>query len=183
MTLTLDPAASRLVVETTAKGMLAKLAHDLTIAVSDWKCDASLEGGVATVTLRAPVASVRVEGVRKHGAVDKGVLSASDRSDIERKIREDVLVAREIVVNATAKDVPSEGTRSVEADVTIDAGRGKAHATARVTIEVTDAAFVAKGRVAASLSALHIPPVKGPLNAFRVDDKVDVVFEARFRRA
>lgn len=182
MTLAFDRDASKLRIETTAKGMLAKLAHDLAIEASDWTCEATLDGEKATLTAKVPVASLRVAGVRKHGTVDKNVLSSSDRSEIERKIREEVLTGREVVVAASASGIPADGSRTIDAELTVESGRAKARVSSRVTVSVTAGAVVASGRAGVSLSSLSIPPVKGPLGAFRVDDVVDVVFDARFTR-
>jgi hypothetical protein len=183
MTLAFDRDASNLRIETTAKGMLAKLAHDLTIEATDWSCEVALDGGAATLSAKVPVASLRVAGVRKHGALDRNVLSSSDRNEIERKIREEVLTGREVVVVASASGIPDDGTRTVDAELIVDGGRAKAKTKSRITVSASAGAIVASGRAGVSLSALSIPPVKGPLNAFRVDDVVDVVFEARFNRA
>ena len=65
MNLTFDPAQSSLRIETVAKGMLAKLAHDLAIDAKSLTADASYDGGKAELTLRVPIADLKVYGVRK----------------------------------------------------------------------------------------------------------------------
>ena len=89
-----------------------------------------------------PVASLRVAGVRKHGTVDKNVLSSSDRSEIERKIREEVLTGREVVVAASASGIPADGSRTIDAELTVESGRAKTRVSSRVTVSVTAGAIV-----------------------------------------
>ena len=176
------PDGSRLAIETTAKGMLAKLAHDLTILARDLSCTATLTDTVANVTLRVPVRSLHVDGVRKRGTVDRGALSSSDKSDIERKIREEVLTSSEVVVTASVADVPGEGTRSGSTNATVEVGGKKAKAKLTATVIAGADGIKASGRATVSLDALAIPPVKGPLGAFRVDDAIEVVFDLAFAR-
>jgi hypothetical protein len=180
--LTFKQDGSRLSIETTAKGMLAKLAHDLTIVSRDFSCTATLTDAGADVTLRVPVRGLQVDGVRKRGTVDRGVLSSSDRSDIERKIREEVLTSSEVVVTASVTDVPSEGTRTSSAGATVEVGGKKAKAKLTATITAKPEGITANGRATVSLDSLAIPPVKGPLGAFRVDDAIEVVFDLAFSR-
>jgi len=181
--LTLKQDGSRLAIETTAKGMLAKLAHDLTILSRDFSCTATLTDAGADVTVRVPVRGLHVDGVRKRGVVDRSVLSSSDKSDIERKIREEVLTSSEVVVTASVADVPSDGTRSASTSATVEVGGKKAKAKVSATITALPDGIKASGRATVSLDSLAIPPVKGPLGAFRVDDAIEVVFDLAFARA
>ncbi len=118
-------------IETTAKGLLAKLAHDLSIDAADVSAEATIEGDRASVTLTFPVRSLSVKGVRKRGVVDASVLSASDRSDIERKIREEVLTSADVVVTASATVPTDEGKRCVPTTATVEASGRKATAPFR----------------------------------------------------
>jgi hypothetical protein len=67
--------------------------------------------------------------------------------------------------------------------MTIELGQRKASTTASVDIRRTASELAAKGRASVLLSRLSIPPVKGPLNAFRVADEVDIVFDLSFDAA
>lgn len=179
MTWTLDRAHSEISIETTAKGMLAKLAHDLRLLAGELTVTvAEGEGGRLDLELRAPVRAIKVDGVRKGGRVDRGVLSASDRSDIEKKIREEVLRSADVQVKASLPSSPAPG--SVATDATVEVGGHRVSVPLRLSIASRDGRTHALGRAKVSLSALKIPPVKGPLGAFRVDDDVDVVFDVAF---
>ncbi|MFO0614595.1 MAG: hypothetical protein U0414_18565 [Polyangiaceae bacterium] len=182
MAWTLDRAHSDVSIETTAKGMFAKLAHDLRLLAGELTATVTEgEGGRLGVELHLPVRAIKVDGVRKSGQVDRSVLSASDRSDIEKKIREDVLRSSEVKVTVPLPGVPSPG--STTADATVEVGGYRSSVPLRLTIATKDGRTHAAGRAKVSLSALKIPPVKGPLNAFRVDDDVEIVFDVAFSAA
>jgi hypothetical protein len=178
-----EEASSKLTIETRAVGMLAKLAHDLSIVASGLRVDAKPSGDAIALELRVPVERVRVDGVRKGATVDRGTLSASDRATIEGKIREEVLRASEVVVAMQAKvgDL-GEGKRDVEAEGTLSVGRASTKLRARVTLDVRDGLAKATGSTRVSLGSLGITPPKGPLGAFRVEDEVGVSFELAFAR-
>lgn len=178
MTWTFDRAHSEISIETTAKGMFAKLAHDLRLLAGEVSADVSEKEGHLELVLRAPVRAIKVDGVRKSGAVDRSTLSASDRSDIEKKVREDVLRSPEVRVTVSLPAAPAPGSHSVQA--AIEVGGQKATVSLRLAIEEKEGSTHASGRARVSLSSLKIPPVKGPLNAFRVDDDVDVAFDVAF---
>ena len=180
-TLRFDAAASKLTIETRAVGMLAKLAHDLSIVAREVRAEAKASGDDVELALRVPVRSLAVDGVRKEGAVDRGVLSASDRATIEGKIRDEVLRASEVEVNARAKAGPlAAGSRDVDAEATLAVGRATTRARSRLAIEVTDGRARARGKVRVSLGSLGITPPKGPLGAFKVDDEVVIDLDLAF---
>ncbi len=182
-TLRYEQGGSRLTIETRAKGMLAKLAHDLSIEVREPNVTASIEGGRITVVARVRVASLSVVGVRKGGAVDRGVLSASDRADIERKIQGEVFRGPEVVVTMEAPladGALGEGRRTVDATGRVEAAGKSARVSSRATIEVASGRAKAQGRVKLDLPSLSITPPKGPLGAFRVDDEVEIDFDLAF---
>jgi hypothetical protein len=179
-----DPSSSSVAVETKAVGMLAKLAHDLSIDARGAIATATLANDKITVVLRAPVAELKVRGARKGSYVDESALSASDRAEIERRIREDVLAAAEVAATlsceAASVKLAEEGRRTVPAGGSIEIGRRKADVRPSVTLQVSSARVVAEGRVTVSLPALGITPPKGPLGAFKLRDDVEVVFKLAF---
>ena len=181
LALRFDASASKVVVETQAKGMLAKLAHDLAIDAKDLSASASVEGESAKLELRAAVDKLAVDGVKKGGSIDRSTLSRSDRDDIERKIRAAVLRGHEVVV---AMDAPvgnlEAGRRTVEATGRVEVGGRSARVSSRCELTATDARVTASGRVKISLASLGITAPKGPLGAFRVDDDVEVVYSLAF---
>jgi hypothetical protein len=178
-----EEASSKLTIETRAVGMLAKLAHDLSIVANGLRVEVAPSGEEVELVVRCPVAQVRVDGVRKGANVDRGVLSPSDRATIETKIREEVLRSSEVVVTMRAKVGPlGQGRRDVEADGTLALGRASTKLRARVAIDAQPAQVRATGSTRVSLGSLGITPPKGPLGAFRVEDEVGVSFELVFAR-
>lgn len=183
--LRLDPAKTQLHVETRAKGMLAKLAHDLRIDAKEIAATATLEASAVRLELRAPVARLEVAGILKGNDVDRTGLGASDRSEIQRRIRDEVLNAKEIVVTCTAP-LPSplelgvNARRTVDATCRIEIGRGSTSISSRVQIDINDSRVTASGRAKVNLPSLGITPPKGPLGAFRVSEDVEVAYQIVF---
>lgn len=181
-TFTFIPQQSSLSVETRAKGMLAKLAHDLSIEAHAIEATCTFDAGRATVELTIPTAELRVRGVRKGESVDTNTLSASDKTEIERKIRSEVISAARVVAKLEAPVVLEPGHASVEARGVVEVGRSSAKVASKLEVDVAEAVVTASGRVQLNLPALGITPPKGPLGAFRVDDTVEVVFRLQFSR-
>jgi hypothetical protein len=184
--LTFDASKSHLHVETRAKGMLAKLAHDLSLSATVLAAKATLEGDKLALELDVPVGGLRVDGVRKGAHVDKSTLSASDRAEIERKIREEVLRAASVIVRSSC-DVPASfldgGSKELEAKLTVEVGRGRSEVRSRASVEVGADSLVGRGSAKVSMPSLGLAPVKGPLGAFRVDDDIEIHYELAFSRA
>lgn len=185
MTLSFDPAASTVTVETRAKGMLAKLAHDLSITAKAVAATAKVDGADVLVELRVTVAKLAVEGILKGSSIDRSGLSSSDKAEIERKIREEVFRGAEVVVSmkAPGEGALSNGKKDVNVSGKIEAGGRSASISSRASIDVTDAGATVSGRAKVSLPGLGITPPKGPLGAFRVDDDVEVVYRLSFTKA
>ena len=171
---TLDAAASTVTLSTFAEGRLALLAHDLELAARQLSGTAS-RAPTPRAELELLVAGLQVIGAVKKGKVDAGVLSAGDRSDIERRIREDVFGgARTLTIVGEV-----EGSR---ARLTVSAPQGKATFPVEsfTLTEEQDGALRVAGECALSLKALHLKEVKGPLGAFKVSDRIVVRFRALF---
>lgn len=176
----LDPSRSRVAVYTFAEGLLSALAHDLEIVAMDVSGEA--DGDKAE--LRIAVGSLRVIGAMKRGRLDRDVLSASDRDAIEKQIRSEVLPGVEVV----ARGERAGGSASVE--LTVPRGKParvscKVHVSDEpgATADAQDAQSTRvriKGTADVSLKAIGAPPVKGPMGAFRVSDKVRVDFDLVF---
>jgi hypothetical protein len=164
----LDSTRSKIAVYTFAEGLLSRLAHDLEIAAND----ASGEAQGDTCTLHIPVRALAVVGAVKRGQVDRGVLSASDRESIERQIQGEVLRGAEI----TARGTREGGT----ARIAVTAPTGRAEVTCPIDVSTSEREARARGEVELSLRALGIAPVKGPMGAFRLADRVRVTFELTF---
>lgn len=166
--LPVDPRRTSVHVRTFAEGLLSRLAHDLEIEakeITGESADAELSRG----RLELRVEGLRVVGAVKRGTVDAAVLSARDRSDIEEKIRSEVLPGASVVV-----DAERNGSR---ARLTIRTPTGRASVDVAVTVGSDG---VASGHCELSLRALGVAPVKGPLGAFRIADRIAVAFRIAF---
>jgi hypothetical protein len=172
----IDLGASRLLIHTSATGLLARFAHDLEIEATKPDLDARVEGKRWKATLRAPVAGMRVVGVRKGEKVREDVLSHSDQDEIHRRLREQVLVAMDTVRVEAHGDAPEQG----EATVILARGRQTVRLSSRVETN-HGAGTTISGRCKLSLSKLGVPEVKGPLGAFRVFDEVEILYSFAVR--
>ncbi|HEY8079115.1 MAG TPA: hypothetical protein VIF62_33515 [Labilithrix sp.] len=164
--LVLDARASRVRVHTFAEGLFARLAHDLEITCGSLEGTASRDA--KTATIEAPLSALEVAGVLKDGRLDEHALSASDRRDIASKMLREVFHA-----DASARlkvEATIEGVK-----LFLPNGRELAIAT-RVNVEE----LRATGSFDVSLSAIGSDVIKGPMNAFRVKDRVAVLFDVRF---
>jgi hypothetical protein len=161
-------------VHTYAEGLFSALAHDLELAASDLTGDASETGDTAVAEVHVQVASLHVVGVLKKGRVDTSVLSSGDRGTIERQIRDEVLAGGEIVARG-------ERDASGRAVVAVRSARGVDRVTCDVALSRENGARArVTGTAEVSLGALGAPPVKGPMGAFRVKDRVRIEFDLVF---
>lgn len=167
MSLRIDTARSRVIIETRAKGMLASLAHDLRIlapiargeSAQDDRCTASFD-----------VSAMRIDQSCRHGTGAWGAPSPSDRAQIEEKITSEVFRGvRSITVAATRT-----GSR---ATLEIAAGAGRQRVEVSVSVDRAEGAVKARGEATLSLSALEATQPKVPLGAIKLEDSVVVRFE------
>ena len=170
--LVLDLAASTFNLRTRAEGMFSRLAHDLEIAAEGFSGEVTVEGERWTATVRFPVRALRVVGVLRGDYVDRGVLSKKDRDEIERRLAREIIRADEVVVEASG-DSHAAG----EARIRIGE-REQRVLLSLVTEPRREGELAAEGKGYASLRALGIPEVKGPLGAFRVSDTIELSFWA-----
>ena len=168
----LDAARSTIAIYTYAEGLFSALAHDLELAAHDVAGEG--DAGEARVELRIPVRGIAVSGVMKRGKLDRGVLSASDRETIERQIREDVFRSGGEIVARGRRD-PGDGRKRAQIEIVAPAGR--VELAADVDVSSDAGALRARGEVDVSLRSLGVAPVKGPMGAFRVSDRVRIVFD------
>jgi len=171
MDLVFDPSASRVTVRTGTTGLFSPLAHALELSVDGIEGQATWNGaGAWTVNVSAPVAGLRVRGAVRHGSVDDRAVSAADRAEIERRIRETALPVERIVVEGDSSRLRVRGLRGVQEFV--PAAR----------IEAGTTTVTASGTATLSLRALGIADVKGPLGAFRVADAVELSYRVVFTK-
>jgi polyisoprenoid-binding protein YceI len=114
-----DASSAECLVLTYKEGLLSAVGHDLQIRVT--RFDLDVESSPPSVRARLDAASLRVDGARRDGALDRGELSDADREKIEHNIVAEVLEAgREaaIVFTSTAVTPEGEGYR-VSGDLTL----------------------------------------------------------------
>jgi hypothetical protein len=179
--LVLDASRSRVRIQTFAEGLLARLAHDLELLCSELSgtATASADGGKTTgkASIVAPLRGIVVAGVLgKDGRVDPRALSANEQRDIIAKMQHDVFHAGpDAVVRVEAHhDGGSARIRLIPPN-------GKAVETViRPEVQLQGDDVHAKGTFELSLTAIGSDAVKGPMGAFRVKDRVKVIFDVWF---
>lgn len=184
--LVLDASRSRVRIQTFAEGLLARLAHDLELLCGELSGTASDAGDLGdpgssgTARLEAPLRGMVVAGVLgKDGRVDPRGLSASDQRDAIAKMQHDVFHSgpEGVVRIETHYDGGTARVRLVPP-------RGKVvEAVVEPEVTITADAVHAKGSFEVSLTAIGSDPVKGPMGAFRVKDRVKVIFDVVFTPA
>ena len=182
--LVLDPARSRVRIQTFAEGLLARLAHDLELACGELSGHASRSGERAdagSASIEAPLRGFTVAGILgRDGQVDERGLGPSERRDCLAKMASDVFHAppdamREAMVLV---QVQLEGG---SARVRVVPPNGKAvEAVTKADVRPDGDAVRASGSFEVSLMAIGSDVVKGPLGAFRVKDRVKVLFDVVF---
>lgn len=179
--LVLDAEKSRIRLQTFAEGLFARLAHDLELACSDLSGTATRAEGEGSpkgkANVEVPLRGISVAGVlTKSGAVDAGAMSPTDQRDCLAKMHHDVFHARPDGV--VRVDIHAEGGA---ARVRIVPPNGKGiEVVTKPEIVIEGDAIRANGRLEVSLAAIGSDVVKGPMNAFRVKDKVTVLFDVVF---
>ncbi len=162
----IEPGESRVIVETTAAGLLAAAAHDLRIEAPIASGE-SADG--ARCTARFAVASMKVASSRRHGTRDWHDPNERDARDIEGRIRSEAFSGlKEIVVEGELAG--SKGKLAVRAartqtiDVPVRVERDGDKTTVRGTCDL-------------SLSALGTGKIHVPLGAIKLADRVVVTFD------
>lgn len=179
--LVLDSKKSRVRIRTFAEGLLARLAHDLELVCSDLSGRASVNeradgAQTGSATIDVPIAKIAVLGILHGEHVDEQGMSASDRSDCLDKMRKDVFHAGPGAAVHVTVVVEAGAAR-----VRIEPPNGRAvERTVRPEITESGGGLRAKGSIDLSLAAIGSSTVKGPMNAFRVKDKVEILFDVTF---
>ena len=164
------PDASRVTIETRARGLLAAAAHDLRI-------DAPIAEGESPDGKRAAarfeVAKMKVAASRRHGTSAWHDPNERDARDIEERIRAEAFEGvREVVVEAT---LAGEG----RATITTRARRAQ-RVELPVRVERDGATTRVSGSCHLSLDALGTGKIHVPLGAIKLEDRVTVSFEITF---
>ncbi|MFD8557560.1 YceI family protein [Streptosporangium canum] len=168
----LGPESGRLLVNTTRTGLGAKAGHDLTIEVTRWRGDATVDPADpagSSVTVEADVESFEV----REGTGGVKPLSDSDRREIKKILQEKILHAERhptITFRSTRVSGTAESFR-VEGDLTI----------VGVTRPVTVQGVLAEGRVRGSAVIAQtrwgIRPYSAFFGTLKLSDEVEVRFD------
>jgi len=169
MTLTFDPAASKIVIETFAEGLLSALAHDLRIEARDGE---GKSDGDDAITVTFPVRGLCLAESSKKGKGDYHPPSDGDRKDIEARIREQVFPGVAAVTVHASKSGPA---------LRVVGPHGEQSPRVRATVRAEGDVVVAEGDCDLSLAALGTGKVHVPMGAIRLKDEVRVRFRAVFR--
>lgn len=181
--LVLVPEKSSVRIHTFAEGMFSRLAHDLELRCTKVEGRATrhaLTPDSGTATLEVPIAGIQFGGILHGDRVDENGLNVGSPSDVLEKMHKDVFQGR------------SNG--NVRIEVTLDGGSARVRLvppngraierTTRPSLEDLPGGEVrVKGTVDVSLAAIGSATVKGPMGAFRVKDRVDVLFDVVFAPA
>ena len=167
----IDLHASAVTIRTRATGLLARFAHDLEITAEGFEGSVEIDGDRWSTDLLFPVRRLHVVGSLRDGRVDFSAISASDLSEIERKIRDEVLRGSEVKVQV-------EGTGPSRGQLRVSAPEGEQQLSVPLSVsERPDGGHLVNGEVKLSLRKLGVPVIKGPLGAFKVTDEIEVEFK------
>jgi hypothetical protein len=176
----LSSEQSQLTVRTYAEGMLARLAHDLELRWGGLRGEARAAHGMesGSATLELPLSTLSVAGVVSKGQVEHERLTEHEKGQILGKVHEDVFHVGARSDGVVRIDAKFEGSHAI---VRIATPNGSAvEERVRVTVQESEKTARITGAVTLSLVRLGASAIKGPMNAFRVKDSVDVSFELVF---
>jgi polyisoprenoid-binding protein YceI len=170
-----NPSQGRFTVQAFAAGLLSAFAHSPTFAVRDYRGELRFEGGQANglgLDLTARADSLDL--------LDK--VSASDRHEIDERMRRDVLdIAAFPEIRYQAEDVPAELIGPGEFRLRVG-GRLTLHGATQprpvdATLQVFKDAVLLRGSCPLRLSDHRIQPVTALGGTIKLKDELRVVFE------
>lgn len=170
MTLSFDPDASKIVIETFAEGLLSALAHDLRIEARDGE---GTSDGDDAIVVTFPVRGLVLVESSKTGRGAYHAPSNGDREDIEGRIQKEVFRGATAVTVEAVQHGPS---------LRVVGPRGEQSPRVRVAVREDADTLVAEGECALSLAALGTGRVHVPMGAIRLKDEVRVRFKVVLRR-
>ena len=168
--LAIGPATGTLTLHTGVEGKAAKMGHALTIGLSDWAAEVTLEQGAPTsVTLRAGLASFEVQrgegGVKPLSDKDKRTIRDSALNSLSADKHPDVTFASTAVQ-------PRDGGWSIDGQLTV-AGVPR---PARIDVDLADAGdLVSLSALVPVVQTEHgVKPYSAMMGALKLRDRVDV---------
>jgi hypothetical protein len=177
MSLIVDKKRSTLTVWTFKAGLLARLAHDLQIEVSeyhfvvhgDFRKEWSAELGI-------PVLGLGVLGAVKNKVLQAGKLSLDDRAEIEQTLRSEVLEAdRFPLIHYRASFHGPENQENIHGELTLKGQTRPVHVSGRLEKTITGVHL--QGRVKILQSDFGIKPFQAFLGALKVKDEVEATWD------
>jgi hypothetical protein len=168
---------SKIRARTFAKGLFSALAHDLELdlPIADATIE-QLDDGTWSGRIVVSIEAIRVIGVLRRGAVVTDVLSAGDRGEIEKRLREACAPAKTLMVTASGHVDESGKAKRVEAHAMLENKVKTTLRTDAITLRPNGERRELRAEGTVSIRGLGMPEIKAPLNAFAVKD--DVRFEA-----
>jgi len=167
---TLGPASGQLLVKTTRTGLGARAGHDLTIEVTRWRADVTIDAAQPSVSVEVDTDSLEVREGR--GGIKP--LTDSDRAQIKSTIQEKVLhTDRHPAI--TFRSTRIQGTAesfTVDGDLTITG------VTQPVTVHGQIAGEHVQGSATIVQTRWQIRPYTGFFGALKLSDEVTVEFAA-----
>jgi hypothetical protein len=154
--------APRVELDTSAKGLLARLGHDLRLAIERF----DIEVAEGTVQGRFELGSLRVIGTLHGERCDTSAPSASDRAQIERTVRDEILHAERYGDAVWRGRVRIAPRLEVQGELTL-CGR-----TAPLELAVARSPGELRAEVALVPSRFGIAPYKALGGALKVADRV-----------
>jgi len=177
----LDREDSSFFLWTFKDGLMARLAHDLKIAVDDYdlQLEEEPEGRLRALRLEVKVADLRVLGAVKERRIVEGQLSPADLDDIHSKLRREVLEvgthptitfnARELRRGRLAGELCLKGhTRPLEVPCKLTREGQSLRCTGKVRFRQSD---------------FGLKPFRAFLGAIKLKDEVEASFDLRLAPA
>ena len=172
MSIELNAEQVTLWVHTRKEGVLSRMGHDLRLRAERLSLRYAPETGRLELTV--PADALRVEGALQGERLEPGALSASDRAEIERNVRERVLESRRhptIRFEGTVGGSSDAAERPVEGTLALHGAERPLRATARLEGGTWQA------RVRLDQRDFGIRPFKAPLGVLKVQPHVDVLVQ------
>jgi polyisoprenoid-binding protein YceI len=173
----IDPGQSRYTVQAFASGLLSFVGHSPTFAVRDFNGEIRFDAGREGIENMELELTARADGLE---LLDR--VSAADRSDIEGRMRSEVLeTAKYPVIDFRAGDISAVPVSRGQYRVRIN-GRLTLHGMTRphqveAEMLVYDDAFRLRGASPLRMSDYSIKPVTALAGAIKLRDQVELSFD------
>ena len=161
----LGPKDGHLVVKIDPEGLGKGMAHALSLEVTDWSADVTVDDDItkSTVNVTANLGSLNM-------IKSSGQTSDKDKADIKKNTEKTIKGA---TATFKSKSVSGDDKR---ATVSGDLSAGGPSTSASMTLSLTDSK--ATGSMSVSHASLGIKPYSAPMGIIKVKDNVTVEFEA-----